>query len=121
MLAASASPLSVVIVGIGRADFAAMRSLDDLAPTAPGQRDMVQFVEFDKHRHSRTSLTMATLEEIPDQVVSYFVSRNIAPLPPPATGGGGGTAIFGDVAVEDPNGDNADLTWTSSPPPAGGR
>ena len=77
----SDSPLSVVIVGVGNADFSAMRFLDDVNAANNGKRDIAQFVAFNQHSHSSQSLTKATLEEIPSQLVSYFRSKNIAPLP----------------------------------------
>ena len=78
--AASDAPLSVVIVGIGNADFTAMQELDDFMASAA--RDIVQFVKFSDHAHDRSSLTKATLEEIPNQLVDYFYSRGVKPLPP---------------------------------------
>ncbi len=74
----SNSPLSVVIVGVGNEDFSSMRYLDD---NVPG-RDIVQFVEFNRNSQHSEQLTKATLDEIPNQLVSFFQSRNIAPLPP---------------------------------------
>lgn len=68
-------PLSIVIVGVGDADFGSMQFLDDL----PGlERDLVQFVEFNKHP-TRDDLTNATLREIPDQLATYFTSAGVAP------------------------------------------
>ena len=82
--AASDAPLSIVIVGIGSADFGMMNTLDDFQSSIGmmGGRDIVQFVPFSQHMHDRSSLTRATLEELPDQLVDYFVSKNILPLPP---------------------------------------
>mmetsp|Transcript_3460 Transcript_3460/g.5331 ORF Transcript_3460/g.5331 Transcript_3460/m.5331 type:complete len:513 (+) Transcript_3460:86-1624(+) len=81
---ASTAPLSIVIVGIGQADFGTMQFLDDFADSNNnGIRDICQFVEFRKFAHNKSGLTEATLEEIPDQVVDYFQSNNIPPLPPP--------------------------------------
>lgn len=82
--AASDAPLSIVIVGIGNADFSYMRYLDNFqnAEGGRGGRDIVQFVQFSHHAHDRSSLTRATLEEIPDQLVDYFYNRGIKPLPP---------------------------------------
>lgn len=74
------SPLSVVIVGVGNADFSSMKFLDDFGDQ-PGHRDIVNFVEFNQHSHSSTQLTKATLNEIPEQVVSYFQERNMPPMP----------------------------------------
>jgi Copine len=76
----SGAPMSVVIVGVGNADFSAMQFLDDSAK--PGKRDIAQFVQFNKHRQSSVTLTSETLKEIPDQLVGYFQSAGIAPLPP---------------------------------------
>lgn len=80
--AASDAPLSVVIVGIGGADFSAMQFLDDFQTNGRISRDICQFVEFSKYQHDRSALTRATLAEIPDQLVGYFKSRGIRPLPP---------------------------------------
>jgi len=75
---ASDAPLSVVIVGIGTADFSAMRFLDDF----DSKRDIANFIEFNAHNHSKESLTAATLDEIPAQLVGYFTGKGIVPLPP---------------------------------------
>ena len=81
--AASDAPMSIVIVGIGNADFSTMQFLDDFQSQQGGeQRDICQFVEFERYRHNRMQLTQATLDEIPDQVVSYFHGNAIMPLPP---------------------------------------
>ncbi|KAL7568731.1 hypothetical protein ACA910_021724 [Epithemia clementina (nom. ined.)] len=73
------APLSIVIVGVGNADFSSMQFLDD--NHRAGQRDLVQFVEFHKHSHNSVELTSETLKEVPNQVVGHFKSRSIAPLP----------------------------------------
>ena len=78
---ASHAPLSIVIVGIGNADFSAMQFLDDFQSTGASGRDIVQFVQFSRHQHDKTSLTQATLDEIPDQLVEYFHQQGIMPLP----------------------------------------
>lgn len=79
LVACSDAPLSIVIVGIGAADFSAMRFLDDVAT---GKPDICQFVEFSKHKHDPNSLTAATLAELPDQLVAYFQRNGIDPSPP---------------------------------------
>ena len=56
---ASHAPLSVVIVGVGNADFSAMQFLDDASK--PGKRDIAQFVEFNKHSRNSVELTSSTL------------------------------------------------------------
>jgi hypothetical protein len=77
--ACSDAPLSVIIVGIGSADFSSMEFLDNFSTTKP---DIVQFVEFNMHRHDYNSLTQTTLRELPDQMVAYFQRNGIDPLPP---------------------------------------
>jgi hypothetical protein len=78
---ASDAPLSIIIVGIGDADFSAMQFLDDFQNDIGGGRDICQFVEFRKYQHNKAALTEKTLEEIPDQLVDFFYTRNILPLP----------------------------------------
>ena len=73
----SDAPMSIVIVGIGNADFSDMHFLDD-----NGKCDIVQFVEFSKHKNDPDSLTSATLEEIPSQFTRFFTRNGIDPLPP---------------------------------------
>lgn len=72
------APLSIVIVGIGNADFGAMQFLDDQASDI----DIAQFVEFNAHKHDSVSLTNATLQEIPMQLENYFQRHGIMPNPP---------------------------------------
>jgi hypothetical protein len=74
---ASGAPLSVVIVGVGDADFSSMQFLDDCS--GPGKRDIAQFVELNMHSHNSQALTSETLHEIPDQLAAYFQSLGIAP------------------------------------------
>lgn len=76
----SDKPLSIVIVGVGTADFSGMQFLDDLEST-PRKRDIAQFVAFNENSTSSVHLTSVTLKEIPDQVTGYFASKNISPLP----------------------------------------
>jgi hypothetical protein len=75
--AVSQCPLSVVIVGVGDADFSGMRFLDD----NNGEPDIAQFVEFNAHKNNSNSLTAATLDEIPRQLSNFYASRNILPNP----------------------------------------
>jgi Copine/C2 domain len=74
----SSAPLSVVIVGVGDADFSSMQFLDDSA--GPGKRDIAQFVQFNKHSSNSVALSSETLREVPDQLVQYFQRSQIAPL-----------------------------------------
>lgn len=78
----SNAPMSIVIVGVGQADFRSMQFLDD--SSSPGKRDVAQFVEFNKHSHDSQALTSQTLGEIPDQLTGYFKSMNLKALPPVA-------------------------------------
>jgi hypothetical protein len=71
-------PLSIIIVGIGNANFDGMRFLDD----RKAKIDVCDFVQFNLHRENPDSLTKATLEEIPMQLTNYFVRHGIPPLPP---------------------------------------
>jgi hypothetical protein len=71
------APLSVVIVGVGNADFGAMQFLDD---ASSGDMDIAQFVSFNQHSRNSVALTSETLHEIPDQLVGYFQRNNIQPL-----------------------------------------
>eukprot|EP00547_Thalassionema_nitzschioides_P002057 CAMPEP_0194209022 /NCGR_PEP_ID=MMETSP0156-20130528/7294_1 /TAXON_ID=33649 /ORGANISM="Thalassionema nitzschioides, Strain L26-B" /LENGTH=570 /DNA_ID=CAMNT_0038936107 /DNA_START=4374 /DNA_END=6083 /DNA_ORIENTATION=+ len=73
------APLSVVIVGVGSADFTTMQFLDDASPS---HLDIAQFVPFNQYRDSSVSLSAQTLNEIPDQLVNYFQRNSIQPLPP---------------------------------------
>lgn len=72
-------PLSIIIVGIGNADFDQMEALD--ADTAPlfntstrqyAKRDIVQFVPFRDVRNDPNKLAKQVLAEIPKQLVGYF-------------------------------------------------
>jgi len=54
-----------------------MQFLDDSAREKP---DICQFVEFNRHKHDFNSLTAATLNELPDQLVAYYQRNNIQPL-----------------------------------------
>jgi hypothetical protein len=71
-------PLSVVIVGVGDADFTSMKFLDDVPNM---KRDFIQFVELNQHSN-QTSLTNATLHEIPHQLEMYFKQKGIPPNKP---------------------------------------
>jgi hypothetical protein len=56
-----------------------MQALDD--GSAPGTRDIAQFIEFNKHSRDSQALTSETLQEIPAQLTGYFQSMGIPPLP----------------------------------------
>ena len=80
---ASYLPLSIIIVGIGNADFSLMETLDgDQFPLRNSRgelrkRDIVQFVKFDDFKKNNaidygTDLTEEVLKEIPTQVEEYY-------------------------------------------------
>jgi hypothetical protein len=75
---ASKDPLSIVIVGIGEADFSGMEFLDSFDDVAGEGRDITKFVRFNDYK-SYNALTEAVLDEIPDQLVDYYYDRGIFP------------------------------------------
>lgn len=85
---ASDTPLSIVIVGVGNADFTEMEVLDAddnplHSPTyGTMKRDIVQFVPFNRYKDNLFELQKQVLEELPHQVVEFFKSRGIRPNPP---------------------------------------
>ncbi|KAI9549080.1 Copine-1 [Dissostichus eleginoides] len=88
---ASRLPLSVIIVGVGPADFKAMELLDGddgVLRSTVGEavaRDIVQFVPFRKFKDApQASLAQSVLAEVPNQLVSYFKMRGFDPPKPPA-------------------------------------
>ncbi|XP_033942084.1 copine Va [Pseudochaenichthys georgianus] len=88
-------PMSIIIVGVGQAEFDAMVELDgdDIRISSRGklaERDIVQFVPFrdymdrtGNHVLSMARLVKDVLAEIPDQLISYMKSRAIKPNPVP--------------------------------------
>ena len=81
LVAASDAPLSVIIVGVGNADFSAMEVLDGdggvlkNSKFQSAKRDIVQFVPFSKYAHSPSRLAAETLAEVPHQVVQYMSNK----------------------------------------------
>lgn len=93
VVAASVLPMSIIIVGVGNADFTAMETLDadTVALSHEGvkaARDIVQFVPFNKFvsmgdpRLARLRLAREVLAEIPTQFIGYMKANNITPKPP---------------------------------------
>ncbi|KAM9076760.1 copine-5 isoform 2-T2 [Megaptera novaeangliae] len=89
-------PMSIIIIGVGQAEFDAMVELDgdDVRISSRGklaERDIVQFVPFrdyvdrtGNHVLSMARLARDVLAEIPDQLVSYMKAQGIRPRSPPA-------------------------------------
>lgn len=85
--------MSIIIVGVGNADFTAMNVLD--ADTIPlvyngvqAKRDIVQFVPFRNFQRltnvkaAKAHLAKEVLAEVPEQLVGYMKSLNMKPLQP---------------------------------------
>ena len=85
---ASKLPISIIIVGVGHANFEAMDELDsDNGMLSIGakqaERDIVQFVPFRKFsgEFAGEALAKEVLLEVPNQLVSFYRKRNILPTP----------------------------------------
>ena len=85
LVEASFIPLSVIIIGVGDADFKKMEILDgDTVPLVSSNgkkrmRDLVQFVPFNKFQNDEKKLSLEVLEEIPRQIVDYYKLNNLNP------------------------------------------
>ncbi|KAL1023355.1 hypothetical protein UPYG_G00039660 [Umbra pygmaea] len=83
---ASRLPMSIIIIGVGGADFTAMDILDGddgrlRAPTGEmAARDIVQFVPFRQFQNApREALAQSVLAELPGQLESYFSIQKLKP------------------------------------------
>ena len=82
---ASYSALSIIIIGVGNADFSAMDDLDcddGLLRSSSGrtaQRDIVQFVPMNKFGNDPIRLAEEVLAEVPEQVQQWARFNNIKP------------------------------------------
>ena len=86
---ASRLPLSLIIVGVGSADFSSMQALDaDNGPlrgtSGAAARDCVQFVQANQYSGLGAGARLAAdvLAEAPAQVVGYFMGTGRPPGPP---------------------------------------
>ena len=92
IVAASGLPISIIIVGVGHADFSSMERLDadDSPLVARGQkmqRDIVQFVPFSRilgrsgnnWQMAQVDLAREVLAEIPKQFLSYMKKIGATP------------------------------------------
>ncbi|KAM4692507.1 copine-1-like isoform 3-T6 [Rhinophrynus dorsalis] len=84
---ASKLPMSIIIIGVGSADFKAMEFLDGdngVLKSSSGEaaaRDIVQFVPFRQFQNApREALTQSVLAEVPKQLVSYFKLLGLNPV-----------------------------------------
>ena len=79
-------PISIIIIGVGNADFSSMEQLDGDQGLydSKGQkcpRDLVQFVQFNQF-NDIVSLQTEVLKELPRQVVQYYQSMGVQPMKP---------------------------------------
>jgi len=65
-------PLSVIIIGVGRADFRRMNALCNQQGTP------ISFVAFRQHQHEPSSMAKAALENLPREIVNYMTANNIS-------------------------------------------
>ncbi|KAM4762317.1 RNA-binding protein 12 isoform 7-T14 [Cyanocitta cristata] len=84
---ASKLPMSIIIVGVGEADFKAMEFLDGdngvlkSVTGEPAARDIVQFVPFRQFKNApQEALSQMVLAEVPKQLVSYYKWQGCPPL-----------------------------------------
>ena len=83
---ASVMPISIIIVGVGQADFGSMEELDcDRGllrdrQGRPAARDIVQFVPFNQFRGNAAALAAQVLKEVPGQLTRFM--QNIGYSPP---------------------------------------
>ena len=88
IIAASRLPLSIIIIGVGTADFTDMDVLDaddGFLSNSLGQhaqRDIVQFVPFRDYKNNPTLLAAEVLKELPGQVTEYMKMTGFVPNEP---------------------------------------
>ena len=94
IIAACAYPLSIIIVGVGNADFSKMNVLDgdekglQGSKGQPAPRDIVQFVamkDYTTQEAIYTKLPADLLAEVPNQLTEYMLQKELGPvfeLPP---------------------------------------
>ena len=97
--------LSILIIGVGNANFDNMDRLDGdnghMRHPRTGQkaaRDIVQFVPMREFGHNTPRLTKELLAELPAQVCGWMESRGILPRPPIVQ------AMASAVVAEQPHG-----------------
>jgi len=87
LVAASKTPMSVIIIGVGNADFSEMDALDSdkemlSSCGVVAARDIVQFVSFKEFILKGTAkLAEEVLYEVPSQVLLYMKQNSIKPNP----------------------------------------
>ena len=83
MVQSSYLPLSIIIVGVGVANFGKMAQFDgNQLISKKGyrpERKLVQFVPFSKFKANPEELASEVLREIPDQFLQYMLSQRLTP------------------------------------------
>lgn len=85
LIKASKLPLSIIIVGVGNADFSSMNELDGDGGMLKDEignkaaRDIVQFVPFNKFSGDAVALAAEVLKEVPRQLTDYMEMINYSP------------------------------------------
>ncbi|KAG2262840.1 hypothetical protein Bca52824_069919 [Brassica carinata] len=86
LVSASDLPLSILIVGVGGADYKEMEVIDgdkgERLESSSGRvasRDIVQFVALRDIQYGEVSVVEALLAELPSQFLAYMKNRNITP------------------------------------------
>ncbi|KAL7536660.1 hypothetical protein ACHAXR_007319 [Thalassiosira sp. AJA248-18] len=69
-------PLSVIVVGIGRADFSEFHQWSGAPSDVRGR---FKFVEFREHQFDPDTLSRKALQNVPQEVVNYFLQRQVLP------------------------------------------
>ena len=86
IIEASYLPFSLIIIGIGNADFKEMIELyenTEFIISSKGfkkMRDVVHFVPFNIYKNNPDELAAKVLQEIPKQIVEYFSLNKITPI-----------------------------------------
>merc|ERR1719433_1234808 len=79
-------PLSIIIVGVGNADFENMDILDADDPPLRSSRgklmprDIVQFVPYNQFKRNPGQLSKETLQEVPTQVTELMRMKKAKPM-----------------------------------------
>ena len=112
IVAASRLPMSIIIIGVGNADFSSMEALDcDEGKLRNNRgeyalRDIVQFVPFNRYAGNPAALAAEVLKEVPSQLAEFMSLINYAPeIPrqqtissfPVSAGNDDGSANYGVV------------------------
>lgn len=85
---ASKEPMSIIIIGVGNADFTDMNALDSdkgllKRGSKTAERDIVQFVAFkDNIAKGLQVVAQQVLAEVPNQLLAYMEKRGIMPNKP---------------------------------------